>query len=102
MEDIVFLNIVLFIILCNFVSKKKCIMNEIVVTLDKDADAGLLRKMIQNMKGVVKTSIRKNQRESKEDTNAENWIRKMKELSSGIDSSIVDMDDERTRYIMSK
>lgn len=59
MEDIVFLNIVLFIILCNFVSKKKCIMNEIVVTLDKDADAGLLRKMIQNMKGVVKTSIRK-------------------------------------------
>ena len=34
--------------------------------------------------------------------NSKEWIRKMMELSNSIDTSVVDMDDERTRYLMSK
>lgn len=75
-------------------------MTQIVVTLDKDADSKLLRKMIENMKGVLKASIK---RETKhEDSEADAWISKMKSLSNSIDPSIIDMNDERTRYIMGK
>lgn len=33
-------------------------MTQIVVTLDNDADTALLRRMIENLKGVMQTSIR--------------------------------------------
>ena len=75
-------------------------MTQIVVTLDKDADSKLLRRMIENMKGVLKASIK---RETKSDDNkTEAWISKMRELSNSIDSSIIDKNDERTRYILRK
>ena len=32
-------------------------MTQIVVTLDNSADENFLRRMIENMKGVVKTSL---------------------------------------------
>ena len=40
----------------------------------------------------------------KEKTNkkTEEWIRKMRDLSNSVDSSEIDMNDEKTRYIMSK
>lgn len=73
---------------------------EIIVTLENGADSTLLSKMIENMKGVIKATVRREKR--KEDDNHSEWIKKMKQLSSSIDPSIVDMTDERTRYIMSK
>lgn len=80
--------------------KIKNAMTQIVVTLDKDADSKLLLKMIENMKGVLKASIK---RETKhEDSEADAWISKMKSLSNSIDPSIIDMNDERSRYIMGK
>ncbi|MDE7413274.1 MAG: hypothetical protein K2N05_05740 [Muribaculaceae bacterium] len=75
-------------------------MTQIVVTLDKDADSKLLRRMIENMKGVLKASIKKEDKMDDEKTEA--WISKMKALSNSIDSSIIDMNDERTKYIMEK
>lgn len=76
-------------------------MTEIIVTLENDADINLLSKMIENMKGVLKASVRHNVHKEKKDS-TEEWIKKMKQLSDSIDPSIVDMTDERTRYIMSK
>lgn len=76
-------------------------MTQIVVTLENGADSSLLRQMIENMKGVLKTSLR-NRPSSDNSTEVNEWIDGMRELSGSIDSSIIDMDDERTRYIMSK
>lgn len=42
-------------------------MPQIVVTLDKDADSKLLCKMIENMKGVLKASIKRETKDKKED-----------------------------------
>lgn len=76
-------------------------MTQIVVTLENGADSSLLQQMIENMKGVLKTSLHK--RPSDENLAEINeWIADMRELSGSVDSSIIDPDDERTRYIMSK
>lgn len=72
-------------------------MTQIVVTLENGADSALLRRMIENMKGVLKTSVVY----SPTDCSSE-WIEKMRKLRDSIDPSMIDMDDERTRYIMSK
>ena len=72
-------------------------MTQIVVTLENGADSALLRRMIENMKGVLKTSVVY----SPTDCSSE-WIEKMRKLRDSIAPSMIDMDDERTRYIMSK
>ena len=74
-------------------------MTQILVTLEKDADSKLLRRMIENMKGVLKASVKK---ERKTDEETEDWIKKMRKLSDSIDPSLIDMNDERTRYILRK
>lgn len=78
-------------------------MTQIVVTLENGADSSLLQRMIENMKGVLSASVRTKPSDNAvfNDNNAE-WIAKMKDLSNRIDSSVVDMSDDRTRYIMSK
>lgn len=75
-------------------------MTQIVVTLEKDADSKLLRRMIENMKGVLKASVKREEKAEKGVT--EDWIKKMRELSNSIDPSMIDMNDERTRYILRK
>ena len=72
--------------------------------LDKDANPNLLKKLLGSMKGVVKVSMSKpqtikNKKTTKEEE-MEKWIEDVKWLSSHFDSSTLDMDDERTRYIM--
>ena len=69
-------------------------MTQILVTL--------LQRMIENMKGVLKASVQSNVQSRNDGTDSKEWIRKMMELSNSIDTSVVDMDDERTRYLMSK
>ncbi len=76
-------------------------MTEIIVTLENGADSTMLSKMIENMKGVLKASVRRNAKSDKKES-TEEWIRKMTQLSNSVDSSIIDMADEKTRYIMSK
>ncbi len=72
---------------------------EIIVTLESGADSNMISNIIENIKGVLKASVRK---ENKTEKQREEWIRKMKQLSGSIDPSYIDMTDERTRYIMSK
>ena len=77
-------------------------MTQILVTLENGADSTLLQRMIENMKGVLKASVQSNVQSRNDGTDSKEWVRKMMELSNSIDTSVVDMDDERTRYLMSK
>ncbi len=91
-----------FVILKELLFKTKGNMNtEIIVTRENGADSTFLRKKIEHMKVVLKASIQ-SESHTEERTANDNWIRKMTGLSQSIDPSIIDMSDEKTRYIMSK
>lgn len=79
-------------------------MTQIVVTLEKGADSSLLQRMIENMKGVLKATVRAKEGTKEKESNKENqeWIDLLHSVKNKVDSSLIDMDDERTRYIMSK
>lgn len=75
-------------------------MTQFVVTLENNANTSLLRHMIENMKGVLNVVVSKSSKEIDEDT--KQWIDKMNNLGDSIDSSILDMNDDRTKYILGK
>ncbi|MCH5224600.1 MAG: hypothetical protein J1D77_01325 [Muribaculaceae bacterium] len=78
-------------------------MTQIVatLTLDENANPSLIQELLENMKGVIEVTLNKPTHVSdlkKEET--EEWISKLHKLQKEIDRSVIDMDDERTRYIM--
>lgn len=75
-------------------------MTQIIVTLDSTADTSLLRKMIENMKGVLKTSVQSIRKAEQDET--DEWIKDLHDIKRDIDPRYIDMTDERTKYIMSK
>ena len=75
-------------------------MTQILVTLDNTADTSLLRRMIENMKGVLATSLQSITKSDHED--AEEWLDNLHAIKQSINPDLIDMSDERTRYIMSK
>ena len=75
-------------------------MTQILVTLDNTADTSLLRRMIENMKGVLATSVQSITKSDHED--AEEWLDNLHAIKQSINPDLIDMSDERTRYIMSK
>ena len=78
-------------------------MAQIVVTLDNNADSNLLRRMIENMKGVLKTSVKTESITNKETEDKRTaWIQALSQLTESVNSSMIDLNDERTKYIMSK
>lgn len=82
----------------------KCLhMNteEIIVTLENGADSNLISKIIENIKGVMKASVQKETKIENQNRHNE-WMRKINELSNSVDPSLIDMSDEKTKYIMSK
>lgn len=76
-------------------------MTQLVVTLENGADFSLLSRMIENLKGVLNVSLPIQKGDEATDS-TKDWIKKMNELSGCVDSSMIDMSDERTQYIMSK
>ena len=78
-------------------------MTQIVVTLDNNADSNLLRRMIEKMKGVLKTSVKTESITNKETEDKRTaWIQALSQLTESVNSSMIDLNDERTKYIMSK
>lgn len=78
-------------------------MKQIVVTLEQGADASLITRILENIKGVVRTSMRDYSEDHvQEDSETTEWIKKMKNLSNSVNPSVIDMEDERTKYLMSK
>lgn len=76
-------------------------MTQILVTLENGADTALLRRMIENMKGVLGTSIEKSS-DYTPSTKSDAWLEKIHSIKNSIDPSLIDMADERTNYLMSK
>ena len=73
------------------------------VWLDDDANPAIIKKVLQNMKGVGKISFhRQREKRAKEESEAEKWIKELHELVNNVDRSVIDMNDERTKYIMSR
>lgn len=82
-------------------------MDQFIVTLEPGADKVLLKKMIKNIRGISDVILKretisspKNKAEKKINQETEDWIREMRELSNSFDSSRIDLNDERTRYIL--
>lgn len=78
-------------------------MTQMVVTIENGADTDFLRRMIQNMKGVLDVSLRNSRKKIYSNgMTTDEWIDSMKDLSNSVDASVVDWNDERTRHIMSR
>ena len=71
------------------------------LTLDKNANPSIIRSLLENIKGVIQVSL-DNQTKVSDSNNeeAEEWIQKLHQLQQNIDRSLIDMNDERTQYIM--
>lgn len=76
-------------------------MTLLTVTLENGADSNHLRKMIESMKGVVKVSLH-HKENKKYDKATQEWVDTLHSLKSQIDPDLIDFDDEKTKYIMSK
>ncbi|MBD5171093.1 MAG: hypothetical protein HDT07_03680 [Bacteroidales bacterium] len=76
-------------------------MTQIVVTLANNADENFLRRMIENMKGVVKTSLKHSSSEQEHSEKSE-FMDSLHAVKAAIDPTVIDMSDPRTKYIMSK
>lgn len=76
-------------------------MTEIIVRLSDNADTSFLKRAIENMRGVFSASIREsNENETALERN--DWLERLHRLKQEINPDVIDMNDERTRYIMSK
>lgn len=76
-------------------------MTQIVVTLENGADSTFIRRMIENMKGVLNTSVHR-QTSASSDKETEDLMAKLHSIKQDVDPSVIDMTDERTLYILSK
>ncbi|MBD5295152.1 MAG: hypothetical protein HDS25_02390 [Bacteroides sp.] len=76
-------------------------MTQIVVTLENNADETFLRRMIENMKGVVKTTLTHTSSQQEKGNKSE-FMDSLHAIKNAIDPSVIDMSDPRTNYIMSK
>ena len=61
----------------------------------------MLQKMIENMKGVLRTSLQSSVK-SQTEKDSDDWLETLHSIKKGIDPSLIDMSDDRTRYLMSK
>ena len=71
------------------------------ITLDENTNPSIIQEVLENMKGVIRVSFHVKAKIANENKDeAEEWINKLHQLQQNIDRSVIDMDDERTRYIM--
>ena len=87
-------------------------MTQITATLSKEADPNLIRQIFDNVKGVIATSItfKKEEENSNDILSKENklssekrdWLNKLNHLYNNVDRDAIDLNDERTQYILSK
>lgn len=76
-------------------------MTQIVVTLENNADENFLRRAIENMKGVVKTTLAHPHGHAKDSEDSQ-FLETLHSIKRDIDTSLIDYSDPRTNYIMSK
>lgn len=79
-------------------------MTQILVTLENGADSSLIQRIIENIKGVFNTRIESKTSSHTHSNAAEEseWMKQIHEMSGSFNPTLLDMNDERTRYIMGK
>lgn len=73
-------------------------MNEMIIKFDNTVDLPLIKKMFENIKGVVEIKIKK----IKDSNDRELKKQRLHSLIDSIDTSYIDLNDDRTQYILSK
>ena len=58
--------------------------------------------MIENMRGVLTANIRIDKSATKAHADSNDWLETLHSIKHDIDRELIDLDDERTRYILSK
>ena len=76
-------------------------MREMIVSLSPGVDENLLKNFLENVKGVWKITFREVP-DKKPIDKTEIWINNLRSIRDDIDHSLIDMDDERTKYLLSK
>lgn len=82
-------------------SQKDLPMTQMTVWLDNDANPAIIKQVLQNMKGVMKISFHK-EMSRKNEKEEDEWLADLHRLVNNVDTSKIDMKDEKTRYLMSK
>lgn len=78
-------------------------MTQIVVTLENGADTNLIQHIIENIKGVFKTSLASPSSSIQHKNNEKTeWMKQINELTGSFDPNLIDLEDERTKYLMNK
>lgn len=76
-------------------------MTQITATLGDDANPSIIQQVLENMKGVLKVSIHRDKNFSENEKNvSDEWLNELHNLADRINLSTIDIDDERTRYIL--
>lgn len=78
-------------------------MTQMTVTLDLEdyAKPSEIKKLLKNIKGVIKVSNHNNTTTSRKQLNEDKeWLSMVDRLQNSVNPSDIDWDDERTRYIM--
>ncbi len=65
-------------------------MTQIIVTLDNNADEAFLRRMIENMKGVIKTTL-KHSSSGQVSNGQTQFLDSLHSIKNSIDPSLIDM-----------
>lgn len=54
------------------------------------------------MKGVINASVHRQPASSVDEKEADEWMDTLHSIKRDVDPSVIDLDDDRTRYIMGK
>ena len=78
-------------------------MTQMTITLDLEdyVKPSEIKKLLKNIKGVIKVSNRNHSPKSrKQNAEDKEWLSMVDRLQNSVSPSDIDWDDERTRYIM--
>lgn len=76
-------------------------MRQLTLTLTKDADIDIINRILENIKGIKNISYSESFKKDNK-RKAQNLINKIREIRDEIDLDKIDLDDERTKYLLSK
>ena len=78
-------------------------MKQMVLTLSPEVDENLLIKILENIKGIWKITLEETDNSENSHTEqTEAWLRNLREIRDSIDLKAIDMDDEKTKYLLAK
>ena len=77
-------------------------MTQLTLNIEDKAILPHLKKILSAIDGVSIAPAKRKKMCATKDTESEKWIKELHELVNNVDRSVIDMNDERTKYIMSR